>query len=57
MFTKSWLTTIIGILGAMIQLLTAYSSTGSVSPAEVTAALSTLAIGLGAKSFNVSGNK
>ena len=55
MFGKSWLTTVIGIVGAIMQLVIAYATTGTITADQITAAMSTFAIGLGAKSFNVSG--
>lgn len=55
MFGKSWLTTLIGVVGAVMQLAIAYATTGSITADQITAAMSTFAIGLGAKSFNVTG--
>jgi hypothetical protein len=54
-FNASWLTTAIGILGAVIKLLTAYSHSGVITPGDIADAMTYILMGGAAKSFNVSG--
>jgi hypothetical protein len=51
----SWLTTLIGILGALLNLLTDIHSTGSISIQTLINSASLLGLGAAAKSYNVSG--
>ena len=55
MFGKSWLTSLLGIIGATVQLGIAYATTGTITAGQLAIAATTLANGLGAKSFNVTG--
>jgi hypothetical protein len=55
-FGQSWLTTVIGILGALLRLITAYSQTGTITPSDLADASTYVAMGAAAKTFNVSGS-
>ena len=55
MFTKSWLTTVLGLIGGLTQILIPFINTGNVSAEQITSALGLFGLGLASKSFNVSG--
>lgn len=57
MLGKSWLTTVVGVLGAIVSLTTAYLSKGVITAEDLTQALSLIALGGVAKTFNVAGGK
>jgi hypothetical protein len=56
-FGKSWLTTLVGLVGAVARLITAYLDKGVIDSSDITAALTYIAMGASAKAFNVSGGK
>jgi hypothetical protein len=51
----SWLTTVIGILGAILNVLTDIHTNGSISIQTIINSASLLGLGAAAKSYNVSG--
>jgi hypothetical protein len=57
MFGASWLTTIVGVIGALARLVVAFLNKGAIEADDITAALTILALGGAAKSFNVSGGQ
>jgi hypothetical protein len=55
MFGKSWLTSVLGLIGGAAQILIPYITTGVVTAEQITTALGLIALGGAAKSFNVTG--
>ena len=51
-FGKSWLTTLVGIVGAMLALFGAYQAHGTITTTGITSAATALGLGAAAKSFN-----
>jgi len=54
-FGKSWLTTILGLIGAILEVILPLLQSGSVDSANLARAATWAAIGFATKSFNVTG--
>ena len=52
---KSWLTTIVGIAGAIGNLIVSAIQAGAVTPRDIALSVVLAALGLSSKAFNVTG--
>jgi len=57
MLLKNWVTTAIGIIGAVVLVLNDLISRGALNDQTIILAVSTAVLGAVSKSFNVSGTK
>lgn len=55
-FTRSWLTTLIGLIAAVANALIPLIQTGAVDPQTLAQSAGMAALGFFAKTYNVSGN-
>ena len=51
-FGKSWLTTLVGIVGALLALFSDWQAHGTITTTGITSAATALGLGAAAKSFN-----
>ncbi|MDP1624501.1 MAG: hypothetical protein Q8L64_01910 [bacterium] len=52
---KSWLTTVVGVAGAVMNLVIAAIQAGAVTPRDIVLSVVLAALGLSSKTFNVTG--